>query len=250
MPLLFLDHRQDVRRAQNPGRQGAQLPPAGLKAAPPPSARLLPRGLQEGAAIYERKWSRSIWSIPPQTCRILVDHDKGALENRCCRTLILFQYDHAGTGKVPLEQPECCARCPTETVNRLVRIAYREYVAFVARERGQDLHLRKVRVLKFVHEDESRMNALLREQVSILLEQIPGARDHVAERAEVLSRNMVSTVVKTRAISRQRPRISSSVSASASLDFVTRGTGSSPRSSLPHTPCIFREAPVHRGNAG
>src|SRR5437870_2539261 len=74
----------------------------------------------------------------------------------------------------------------TKTVNGLIRIAYGENVSLVARELPKNLDLREVGVLEFVNQDEAGPGALAQHEFWIGQEEFIGARDHVAEGAEVL----------------------------------------------------------------
>ena len=106
-------------------------------------------------------------------CRI------GDSERRFFSSLISF-----APGKVPLKQNEGGARGPAEAIDGLVRIADREDVAFLSRKFLQDLDLGEINVLKFVHQDEP--GARPAGQFAVLLQQLVGVGDHVAEGAQVV----------------------------------------------------------------
>ena len=142
-----------------------------------PRLLLVPRGNQRGTALWDHAGSGHERGI-------LRDERERGLQNGGGRTPILFQGHHPSLGKITLEQAKGGARCSPETVNGLVGIADGEEVALVSGEHLEDLHLREVCVLKFVHQDEAGLLAFLAEYRRVL-EQMEGAGDHVAEAAQV-----------------------------------------------------------------
>ena len=89
-------------------------------------------------------------------------------------------------GEVVTKQFEGCARGSAKTVNGLVGIAHGEDVSFRAGEASEDLDLGEVGVLEFVGQDEAGPGARLGQTFVVVLQQIVGADDHVAEGAQIL----------------------------------------------------------------
>ncbi len=118
--------------------------------------------------------------------RVLVDQGERAAENRGCGAAILFEDDQPCTGEVVTKQFEGCARSAAKTVNRLVGIAHGEDVSFRAGEASQNLDLGEVGVLEFIRQNEARPGARLVQTFVVVLQQIVGPDDHVAERPEIL----------------------------------------------------------------
>ncbi len=85
---------------------------------------------------------------------------------------------------MPLKQNEGSARGPAEAIDGLVGVADRENVALGSRKLLQDPDLRKVDILKFVHQDEA--SARPPYQIVILLQQVVGVGDHVAEGSQLV----------------------------------------------------------------
>ena len=106
-------------------------------------------------------------------CRI------GDSERRFFSSLISLR-----AGKVALKQDEGGARGPAEAIDGLVRISDRKDVAFRSREFLQHLDLGEIDVLKLVHQDEA--GARPARQFAVLLQQLVGVGDHVAEGAQVV----------------------------------------------------------------
>ncbi len=111
------------------------------------------------------------------------------------------------------EQSERFARRPAKQVDRLVGVADNEEVRFLARQQRQNFDLRKVGILKFIDQQEASA-------ARVLLRAAPDRSSADAWAPVImwpnvprfLARSMSSTVRKTRAISRQRSRISPSSS--------------------------------------
>ena len=86
--------------------------------------------------------------------------------------------------KVPLKEDEGSARGPAEAIDRLVGVADRKDVALLSRQLLQDLDLGEIDVLKLIHQDEASARAA--GQFALLLQQMVGVGDHVAEGAELV----------------------------------------------------------------
>ena len=65
---------------------------------------------------------------------------------------------------MPVKKSEGRARGTTKPVDSLIGIAHREHTATLPRKRGENLDLREVGILKFVHQDETGTLAFLLEQ--------------------------------------------------------------------------------------
>src|SRR6266851_10259588 len=78
------------------------------------------------------------------------------------------------------------AGSPAKAVDSLIGIANAENVRFGSREGGQNLDLCEVGVLKFVHKNKGEAGSLPRQSIFVAGQQIVGARNHVAERAQIL----------------------------------------------------------------
>jgi len=85
-----------------------------------------------------------------------------------------------------LEKFEGGAGGSPETVDRLIRIADCENIPFLAREHVQDLDLREIRVLEFIHQDKASVLTLSFDQIRIALKKIVSMGNHVPEGSQIL----------------------------------------------------------------
>ena len=138
-----------------------------------PGFVLVTRGNQRGTACRDHADSAN-------DCGILRDERERGLQDGRRRAPILFQGHNLSLGKITLEQAKRRTRCSTKTVNGLVWIANGEDIALLSGEHLENLHLREICVLKFIHQDEAGMLAFLAEYRRVL-QQLEGAGDHMAE---------------------------------------------------------------------
>ena len=69
----------------------------------------------------------------------------------------------------------------TKAVNGLIRVANGEDVRFGSRQRRQNLDLREVGILKFVHQNEAGARSFGSQQFFVAPEQFVSPRNHMAE---------------------------------------------------------------------
>ena len=120
--------------------------------------------------------------------RILIDDGESRLQDRSDRTPVLFQHHTLGRREISIKEFEGLTRCPTESVNRLVRIAHRKQIPVGTRQAGQNLDLREVGVLEFIGKDVPGATACLGQHRLIAVQQGVRPRDHMAEGPEVFFR--------------------------------------------------------------
>src|SRR5215469_4712043 len=111
-----------------------------------------------------------------------------AIQNGSGGTAIFGKFNQLRVRKGVLKKDESIARSPAKTIDALVGIAYRKNVGgltLLAREFLQDFDLRKVRVLEFIHENESSAGTLALQQGPILRQQLVGTQDLMAECAKI-----------------------------------------------------------------
>ena len=111
-------------------------------------------GLQRSAAVGERPRL-----VVCKYRRILVDNGKRTLQDRSGRAPILVENYQFRLRKMPPEHLKCGAGCAPKAVDALIRVTDSEDVACSARERGENLNLREVGVLKFVDQNKTRTSA-------------------------------------------------------------------------------------------
>ena len=89
------------------------------------------------------------------------------------------------SGNVLSEQREGLARRAAKLVDRLIGIAHGKDVGLGPGKQRENLDLRKIRILKFIDQQKAGAAAFFLEQGGIVLQQMIGLRDHVAEGAQV-----------------------------------------------------------------
>ena len=87
---------------------------------------------------------------------------------------------------MPLKKGKSSARRSAESIDRLIRVSHREYVAFTPRQLLQNSDLREICILKFIDQNETRALTFPSQQFGVACEQCMSTRDHVAERTQVL----------------------------------------------------------------
>ncbi len=117
--------------------------------------------------------------------RVLIHNAKSATEDRRERAPVLSEHNDSCGGKVLHKQRERFARSAAELVDPLIRIAHGKNVRRRTGEQRQDLDLGKIRVLEFIHQQEAGAPPFLFEHRGIVLHQLVGLGDHVAEGAQV-----------------------------------------------------------------
>ena len=88
------------------------------------------------------------------------------------------------------EQRKRFTGCAAKLVDRLIGITYSKNIRLWSGEKREQFHLGKVRVLELIYEQKASMDALLLEQWRIVLQQLIGTSNHVAEGAEVPSQHV------------------------------------------------------------
>ncbi len=76
----------------------------------------------------------------------------GHRQDRCAASIVFLQADHHGIRPIAMEIQNMCDVSPAETVNRLVIVAHYTQIAVWSSQLLDDLILRRVGVLIFVHQ--------------------------------------------------------------------------------------------------
>ena len=96
-------------------------------------------------------------------------------------TVVLFQPDHVGAGKILFEPKDVAHLGAAPAIDRLVVVAHAADVHVPLRQKPEPEILRYIGVLIFVDEDVAEPPAVLLEQVIVLLEDLDHVEQEIAE---------------------------------------------------------------------
>ena len=112
---------------------------------------------------------------------VVVDDRIRRVEDRLRAAVVLVEHDRRHVGERLLELHDVAEVGPTESVDRLVRVADHADVLVPTGQLQDDLVLRLVRVLVFVDEDVAEALAVVLQDVAVIVEQLDDVHQQIVE---------------------------------------------------------------------